>query len=214
MRPLEAGPIVASSAGRRVTATSTLASGIRIPGVPETAEERYREHHQGQQPDADGDPNNCIWVGNCGSELTLAVPRGQGVNASAGSGNVSANDLASPLVLYSGSGNVSIADVSGSLDLTAGSGDITGTDVSATTVRASDGSGDVDLSFKRVPDQVRVSASSGDITVALPGDVSYAVSASTNNGAPDIGVPTSSSSRHVIDLTAGSGDINVIPAGP
>jgi Putative adhesin len=156
---------------------------------------------------------NCIWLANnCGADFTLAVPPDQGVNASSGSGNVKATGLVSRLTLYSGSGDVSIEHVSGPLDLSAGSGDITGTDVSATAVRASDDSGDVDLSFNRAPDQVRVSASSGDITVVLPANVAYAVSATTSNGTPDIGVRTSPSSHHVIDLTADSGNINVVTA--
>ena len=157
---------------------------------------------------------NCLWVAHdCGANFTLAVPSGQGVNASSGSGTVQARDVVSSLTLYSGSGNVSIERVSGSLDLSAGSGDITGTDVSARTVHASDGSGNVALSFTGVPDQVRVSASSGNITVALPTTVAYAVSATTSYGTPSIGVPTSSTSHHVIDLTAGSGNITVVPAG-
>ncbi len=160
------------------------------------------------------DGMSCLWVGNCGAELTLAVPPGRGVNASAGSGNVSATDLGAPLTLQSGSGDVSIGRVSGRLDLSAGSGDITGTDVSAVTVRASDGSGDVDISFNRAPDQVRINDSSGDITVALPTNVAYAVSASTSSGTPTVGVPTSTSSHHVIVLTDDSGNINVVPAGP
>jgi DUF4097 and DUF4098 domain-containing protein YvlB len=127
---------------------------------------------------------------------------------------VSATDLGAPLTLQSGSGDVSIGRVSGRLDLSAGSGDITGTDVSAVTVRASDGSGDVDISFNRAPDLVRINDSSGDITVALPTNVAYAVSASTSSGTPTVGVPTSTSSHHVIVLTADSGNINVVPAGP
>jgi hypothetical protein len=64
------------------------------------------------------------------------------------------------------------------------------------------------------PAQVRVTASSGDITVALPTNVSYAVEVNAVSGTPDIAVPTNSSSHYVIHLTAHSGNINVVPARP
>ena len=109
---------------------------------------------------------------------------------------------------------MSVERASGALDLGSGSGDITGGGLSATSVNANVGSGDVDLSFTQPPAQVRVTASSGDVTVAVPANVSYAVDVSTSSGTPDVGVPTNSASHHVIHLTAGSGNVSVVPARP
>jgi hypothetical protein len=160
------------------------------------------------------DGPNCNWLGNCGAVLTVTLPAEQAVNASSGSGNVHAFGVGGGLTLYSGSGDVSVERASGPLDLGAGSGDITATGLSGAKVGANVGSGDVDLSFNRPPSRVTVTASSGDITVALPSNVSYAVDASTSSGSSHIGVPTSSSSPRVIHLTAGSGNVDVIPSQP
>lgn len=158
------------------------------------------------------DGPSCIWTGNCGANLDLAVPAGVAVKASSGSGDVAARDMGGALDLYSGSGDVSLERASGPLVLGTGSGDITGRDLSAPSVRANDGSGDVNLSFSRPPAEVNVSASSGDVRVALPADVSYDVQATSSSGGSTVGVPTNPSSRHVIRVTSGSGDVYVVPS--
>jgi Putative adhesin len=161
------------------------------------------------------DGPGCNWLGNCSAQLTVALPAGVDVNASSGSGDVEASNLGgAALTLQSGSGDVSVKRAAGPLDLSAGSGDITGTGLSGPKVKANDGSGDVSLSFTRPPNEVTVSAGSGDIRVELPTNVSYKVDVSTPSGTPDIGVPTDSSSPHVIRLVAYSGDVYVVPYRP
>jgi hypothetical protein len=157
---------------------------------------------------------SCPWLGMCSAELTVTVPPVHTVKASSGSGNVNAANVGGKLTLSTGSGDVSVERVSGVLDLDSGSGNITGRGLSAPKVNANAGSGDVDLSFTRPPERVTVTASSGDITVAVPANVSYAVDVSTSSGAPEVGVPTNSASHHVIHLTAGSGNVSVVPARP
>jgi hypothetical protein len=158
---------------------------------------------------------SCNWLGNCGAELTLAVPPGHDVNASSGSGDVGASRVGGgALTLSSGSGNVSVDRAAGPLDLSAGSGDISGTGLSGPRVNANDGSGDVSLSFTRPPSEVRVSAGSGDIRVELPTNVSYHVEVTAYSGTPSISVPTDSSSPRVIHLVADSGNVEVVPYQP
>ncbi len=156
----------------------------------------------------------CFWAGSCGAELTLAVPGGEAVRASSGSGDVSARDLTSALNLDDGSGDILLDHLSGSMVLSAGSGDITGTYLSTTKVQANDSSGDVDLSFTRAPDDVDVSDASGDITVAVPANVSYSVVAKSGSGSTNINVPTNPLSHNVIHLSDDSGDISVVRSGP
>jgi hypothetical protein len=157
---------------------------------------------------------DCFWAGDCGAELTLAVPAGEAVRATSGSGDVSASNLTSALNLDAGSGDILLDHLSGPLVLSASSGDISGTYISATKVQAEDGSGDIDLSFTRPPDDVDLSDSSGDITVAVPANVSYSVVAKAPSGSTDIRVPTNPLSHNVIHLSAASGDISVVPSGP
>jgi hypothetical protein len=157
---------------------------------------------------------NCFWAGECGAELTLAVPADETVHATSGSGDVIASNLTGALNLNAGSGDIKLEHLSGPLVLNAGSGDINGTSISATKVQANDSSGDVDLSFNRAPTDVDISDGSGDITVAVPANVSYSVVAKASSGSTNIGVPTNPLSHDVIHLSAASGDISVVPSGP
>jgi len=77
-------------------------------------------------------------------------------------------------------------------------------------VSGRDGSGDITLTFTKVPDRVQVSDSSGNVTVVLPpGPTAYDVIASSSSGNTAVTVPRSSSSKHVISVTSGSGDVTV-----
>jgi DUF4097 and DUF4098 domain-containing protein YvlB len=127
---------------------------------------------------------------------------------------VTASNLTGALDLGSGSGNVLLGHLSGPLVLNAGSGNISGTYISATKVQANDSSGNVDLSFNRAPKDVDIGDGSGDITVAVPANVSYSVVAKASSGSTNIGVPTNPLSHEVIHLSAASGDISVVPSGP
>jgi hypothetical protein len=157
---------------------------------------------------------NCFWVGNCGAELTLAVPAGEAVRATSTSGDVSARNLTGALDLDDASGDIMLNYVSGPLVLSASSGDITGAYISATKVQANDSSGDIDLSFDHVPKDIDIGDGSGDITVAVPANVSYSVVAKASSGSTNIGVPTNPLSHNVIHLIAASGDISVVASGP
>jgi len=157
---------------------------------------------------------NCFWIGDCGAELTLTMPAGEAVRATSGSGDVSASNLTGALNLNAGSGDITLDHLSGALILNAGSGDINGTSISATKVQANDSSGDVDLSFNRVPKDVDIDDGSGDITVAVPANVSYSVVAKASSGSTTIRVPTNPLSHNVIHLSAASGDISVVSSGP
>jgi DUF4097 and DUF4098 domain-containing protein YvlB len=76
-------------------------------------------------------------------------------------------------------------------------------------VTGSDGSGDITLTFSRVPRQVTVENGSGNITLVLPRGVSYQVDARSLSGDVGVGVKTRSSATSVITATAGSGDISI-----
>ncbi len=155
---------------------------------------------------------NCFWVGNCGAAITLAVPSGETVKASSGSGDVTATGLGGALSLSAGSGNITASRVSGALVLDDSSGDISATDVGSARARVYAGSGDVDLSFSRPPDEVTVTDSSGNITVAVPAGVAYNVTADASSGTDEVKVPTDPSSDRRLVLDAGSGNIQVVAA--
>ena len=91
-----------------------------------------------------------------------------------------------------------------------GAGTITVTGLTEARVTADSGSGDVTLTFSKVPDLVSVSTGVGDVAVVLPkGTTAYQVSAHAGIGSTSIGVPNSQSSTHVIDVSDGSGNVSI-----
>ena len=77
-------------------------------------------------------------------------------------------------------------------------------------VTLSDGSGDITLTFTRVPERVDVTDGSGDITLILPrGSAAYRVRARSASGDVSNTVKTSPSSPNVIIASDSSGDISI-----
>ena len=150
-------------------------------------------------------------AGQCSLDYQVAVPAGQAVSASNGSGDVTARGQRRGVTLSTSSGDVMGSNLAGKIDLTTSSGDVTATGLAATPVTATTSSGDVSLSFVSVPRLVEVTDSSGSITIVLPpGPTAYRVTAQTASGSTHITVPTSPSSPFVITATTDSGDISII----
>ncbi len=126
------------------------------------------------------------------------------------SGNIAASRLAGGIRLDVGSGDIDASSLSGSIRFQNGSGNVVIDGLAATDVSGHDGSGDVTLTFTKVPDRVQISDGSGNVTVVLPpGRTAYDVIASSSSGNTAVAVPRSSSSKHVITVTSGSGDVTV-----
>src|SRR5215468_231295 len=154
----------------------------------------------------------CHFVaGNCSFDFHAVVPGGKRALISAGSGNVTLADVSDPVSADTGSGDVSGNAVSGAnLAFKTGSGNISIAGLAGAKVTASAGSGDITLTFTKVPVHVRVSTGSGNVSLVLPrGNTLYQVNAATDSGGRVVTVPTSSASRHVITVSAGSGNISI-----
>ena len=150
-------------------------------------------------------------AGLCELDYAISVPAGQAVSASSGAGNVVATSLRSLVSLSSGSGDVVAMNLAGRMYLSSGAGNVTGTGLTGSPVTASDGAGDVSLTFARVPRLVVVSDSAGNITIVLPpGPTAYRVDAHTSAGSTNVRVPTSPSSPYVIRATGDSGNITIV----
>src|SRR5215472_8554796 len=168
-------------------------------------------------------------TGPCSFDYTVTLPAGLAVRASDGSGDLSVQRLAGPLVLSTGSGNVTISSVSGDVQAASGSGDVTGSGLAGTQLMAADGSGnialtglasqivtitngsgDVTLIFREVPGTVRVNDQSGNVKLVMPpGSTAYHVTASTGSGQQTVRVPQDTASPHVSTVTDGSGNISI-----
>ena len=117
----------------------------------------------------------------------ITVPAATAVQANSGSGSVSVSGVRGAVEANSGSGNVTANSIGGDVDLRSGSGDIAlqGGSKAATL---STGSGSIGVNGKPTGDW-RVTAASGDVTIALPAEQGFTLDASTSSGSFDIASP-------------------------
>jgi len=127
-----------------------------------------------------------------------------------GSGDLAASGLTGNIRLDDNSGDINASGLTGDVRFQDGSGDVAVNGLAGPDVTGSVSSGDITLTFTKVPDRVQVTDSSGDVTLVLPpGAAAYDVVASASSGDTVITVPKNSSSKHVIIVTDQSGDITV-----
>jgi hypothetical protein len=168
-------------------------------------------------------------TGLCSLEYAVTVPAVAGSEVSVASGDLTASGLAGTVALSTDSGDVHATRISGSATITDHSGDITVTSLSAARaliknssgnitvsgastrdLTAQDLSGDIAVTFTKVPDRVRISNSSGNITLVFPpGPTAYRVNAITSSGQTSVNVRQSQTSPHVVSVTDQSGDITI-----
>ena len=126
-------------------------------------------------------------------------------------GRLTASGLSGSIRLTVNSGDIIASRVTGDTRLADSFGEITVTGLAAADVVASDQSGDITLTFTRVPRQVQVTDSFGNVTLRLPpGRAAYRVRAATTFGRTTISVPRSPSAANVITVNNQSGDITIV----
>jgi Putative adhesin len=127
-----------------------------------------------------------------------------------GSGNITASGLTGGIRLDNSSGDITVSGLTGGLRFQDDSGNVAVNGLAGTNVVGGNSSGDITLTFTKVPDRVQITDSSGNVTLVLPpGAAAYDVIASDSSGNSVIAVPRNSSSKHVIRVTNQSGDITV-----
>lgn len=91
-----------------------------------------------------------------------------------------------------------------------GSGEIVVTGLINPVVTASNRSGSITLVFAKVPNLVTVDDSFGQVKIILPaGQTIYRVTTEAPFGHISVGVPTSPSSKHVLNITNHTGNIRI-----
>jgi DUF4097 and DUF4098 domain-containing protein YvlB len=129
-------------------------------------------------------------------------------------GNLTASGLAGTIRLDNNSGDITAAGLTGDTRLQDSFGNIEVTGLASADVVASNQSGDITLTFSKVPRRVNVTDSFGNITLNLPpGPTAYRVSARTSFGSSTISVPQATSAPDVITVTNNSGDITIASRG-
>jgi hypothetical protein len=125
-------------------------------------------------------------------------------------GTLTASGLAGSIRLDNNSGDIQAAGVTGDTRLQDSFGTISVTGLAAADVVATNNSGDISLTFTRVPARVNVTDSFGNITLVLPaGPTTYRVQTRNSFGSTTVSVPQSLSARNVITASNNSGDITI-----
>ena len=126
-------------------------------------------------------------------------------------GSLTASGLSGSVGLTENSGDITASRVTGDTRLTDSFGEITVTGLSAARVVATDQSGDITLTFVRIPQLVQITDSFGNVTLRLPpGRTAYRIRAATTFGRTTISVPRSPSAAQVITVNNQSGDITIV----
>jgi hypothetical protein len=155
------------------------------------------------------------WLnGACDVDYDVIVPPGTRVGADVGSGDVRIDGLRtrSPIVVRAGSGDLDLSDVSApELNLRVGSGNIAGDLRLSPLVSVELGSGDLALALGGTPERVRASTGSGDVELTVPAAPSYRIDTDTGSGdvTADEALARDDRSPRLLSVSTGSGDIDL-----
>ena len=148
----------------------------------------------------------------CDVDYEVQVPPGFEVVIGGTAGDVTANGLTGPLTVDRESGDIAVFDVSGPLDLHSSTGEITGESVRSEVVRTTSTTGDVRLDLQVAPRTLAVESTTGEMDLAVPGDVAYRVDARTGSGEERVLVPVDSASPRTISASGETGDLTLRPS--
>jgi hypothetical protein len=166
--------------------------------------------------------------GNCGLNATLGVPPRTALDLASGGGDMRLSDIGSAVTLDSAGGDVSLSGAGGAATVTTGGGDLSasgargllnfrtgggdvdGSGLLSPNVDVGSGGGDVALTFARVPADVHVVSSGGDVTIVLPpGTTQYAITAVTDGGDYSSTVKNNEAAASKITVNSSGGDVNI-----
>ena len=227
--PVKDGRLVASTGGGDITVHQGQVSGgaARLTGTVQYSLVRPRF----TVTDSGVSLHCRLPTGNCGLAATLDVPPRTMVDLTTGGGNMQVSGIQGNVTLDSGGGDVGISSIGGTADLLTGGGNVTASDLGGiltfTTsggdvggsglfsrhVTMSTGGGNVSLVFTKVPDDLSIGSSGGDITIVLPhGRTAYAISSQTAGGNYSASVPTNDASGNKIRIVSGGGNVSITEA--
>ncbi|AEW97925.1 MULTISPECIES: DUF4097 family beta strand repeat-containing protein [Streptomycetaceae] len=106
-------------------------------------------------------------------------------------------------------GDIRVAGISGAVRATTDTGSVTGSGLTSRQVELVSDTGDVTARLDAVPDRVSAGSGTGKVDLKVPGNASYAVTATAGTGKARVEVPQATGSRHTISAKAGTGDVTV-----
>jgi Putative adhesin len=109
-------------------------------------------------------------------------------------------------------GDIRLSSLAGSVEAMSGTGAITADGLSSREAAFVSVLGDISAVFTAAPTSVHAAGSAGDITIRVPGTVSYQVNIPPGNGKVTVSVPQSFVSRHVIAANSNEGNVVIAPS--
>jgi hypothetical protein len=168
-----------------------------------------------QVNDADGDVAISGLTGpvNATSDsgtLTLSGLTGP-VAVSNSDGDIGMTGLTGAVTATCDSGDITMSGISGPVLATNSDGDITGNGLTSRRLNLQDQSGSIAVSLLAPPYSLRASNSDGDVTIGLPGTVSYRVSTPDSQDLAELSVtvPTSTSSPYSVIASSDDGSVSI-----
>jgi Putative adhesin len=127
-------------------------------------------------------------------------------------GNVSTSALDGPTRIDTGGGDLTGNGLAGDLQFFTEGGNVNANSVDSRVVTIQSGGGDVTVQFTQPPQNLKITAQGGNVTVILPrGGTRYAISTPDTQGG-NVNYPSalaSPASRHTIAVDSGGGDITI-----
>jgi hypothetical protein len=131
------------------------------------------------------------------------------LTARADQGNIDVTGLTGKLAANAGQGNITLTGIAGRLTAHAGQGGISATGLAVRQATLTSGQSTIDASFSQPPALVVATCQMGSVRLHLPGNSSYAVTASAQMGGTSVRVPQSAGSPHVVKATSQMGSVTV-----
>jgi len=193
--------VTGGAPGSRVTVTEHLAFRKTAPVTTHRAAARVLTLN-----------STCPSLETCGVSYDIAVPRTTAVRVTNSVGTIRLESLSGQVTAGTSAGTIELHSVSGPIAATGSAGSIVGEDVSSARATMKISTGQIKITFSAPPTTVSATTSAGLIQLRVPGNVGYAVDASTTVGKIQIGVQRSAASPHVITARATTGSITIEPA--
>lgn len=145
----------------------------------------------------------------CKTEIVVTIPKDLPVTVESHSGDVEVAGLPAGGKVTTTSGSIDVRDVGGSLTLESTSGSVDAKDLTAATVTANSVSGSTDLEFRSAPQSVQAEATSGDVSITVPGAEVYKVETDATSGDESVTVKTDPAASRTIKARTTSGDVTI-----
>jgi Toastrack DUF4097 len=156
--------------------------------------------------------SSCPALESCSVAYDITVPPALAVQVADHAGMIRLHGLAGRVTAQIGAGIIELDSVSGPVEVSTHAGEILGQGVASAQATLRLSTGRIEMTFSAAPTALSATAAIGSVTLRVPGEVAYAVHASTTVGSTLVSVTRSAGSPHVITAGTTTGSIIIEPA--